>query len=348
MDRFFLLFTIFLCGCGSGVGGSISAAADTLYAPRYASHFTVLKSGDTTILRVKNPWQGAAGVEIDYKFAVSAQKLVVMSSSHGAFLTSIGCEARVVGVSGAKYLTSPVLSALPDVGYDNNMNFELAVALAPDHVTIYEISGENSATTQKLAALGLKTIYIADYLEDSPLAKAEWIVAFGAICGQIDKSVAVFAAIDSAYSKLKSAVAGIGARPKIMLNSPYRDVWYLPGDSSYVVRLIQDAGGDYVANGQANNISRAVSVEVAYKLLKQADIWLNPAANINSVAQLKTQNALLNSVDIPVFTNTARTTPSGGSDFWESGTVRPDRILQDLITIFNRDTTALYYYKQIK
>lgn len=348
MNRFFILLTILLCGCGSGVGGSISAAADTLYAPRYASHFVVLKSGDTTILRVKNPWQGAAGVEIDYTFTEPTTKIITMSSSHGAFLEAIGCGDAVVGVSGAKYLTSPALSALPDVGYDNNMNFELAVALAPNFVTIYEISGENSATTQKLAALGLKTIYIADYLEDSPLAKAEWIVAFGAMCGQIDKSVAVFAAIDSAYSKLKSAVAGIGARPKIMLNSPYRDVWYLPGDSSYVVRLIQDAGGDYVADGEPNNISRAVSVEVAYKLLKQADIWLNPAANINSVAQLKTQNALLNSVDIPVFTNTARTTPSGGSDFWESGTVRPDRILQDLITIFRKDTAALYYYKQIK
>lgn len=351
MQKLLVILLLFSFGCQNATNRAISNSCDTLYAPSYASHFLVLKSGDTTILEVKNPWQGATNVSFEYKFTKNTKKFVTMSSSHGAFLEAIGEQRRIVAVSGANFLTSPYLKELPDVGYDNNMNFELAVALAPDIVTIYEISGENSTTTQKLQALGLKTVYIADYLEQNPLAKAEWIVAFGAMCGKIDEAKNIFTNVEAKYNSLKDSISanGRGKRPKVMLNSPYRDVWYMPGDSSYIVQLIDDAGGQYVASGRADNQSQAVSIEVAYTMLQKADIWLNPAAHIRNLEQLKSENPLLKTITTPVFTNNARSNDSGGSDFWESGTIHPEIILKDLSTILSGGPIGtLYYYKQLR
>lgn len=345
-----LLASIFY-GCGHSSGLSQSGL-DTLYVPSYASHFLVLSSGDTTILRVKNPWQGATGVEYDYRFIDSTSSVITMSSSHSAFLEALGQGDRVVGVSGARYLTSEKMRSLPDVGYDNNMNYELMVALRPSLVTIYEIAGENSATTKKLEALGLRTVYIADYLEDSPLAKAEWVVAFGAISGKMSRAQEVFKEVESSYNALRDSVEAARVKPvRVMFNSPYRDVWYLPSDSSYIVRMLLDAGGEYVAAGTPGNVSRAVSVEVAYMMLKKADVWLNPSGHIVSKRQLKGENALLQDVNIPVFSNNARGSESGGSDFWESGTIHPDVALRDMVKILHPEILPfyeLYYYQKLQ
>lgn len=353
MQKYLIVFVLASIFYGCGHSRVLSESGlDTLYVPSYASHFLVLGSGDTTILRVKNPWQGATGVEYDYRFTDSVSSVITMSSSHSAFLEALGEGDLVVGVSGARYLTSEKMRSLPDVGYDNNMNYELMVALRPSLVTIYEIAGENSATTKKLEALGLRTVYVADYLEDSPLAKAEWIVAFGAISGQMDRAREIFKGVESGYNAIRDSVAQARVTPvKVMFNSPYRDVWYLPSDSSYIVRMLIDAGGEYVAAGTEGNVSRAVSVEVAYAMLKKADVWLNPSGHIVSKAQLKGENALLQDVDIPVFSNNARGSESGGSDFWESGTIHPDVALKDMVKILHPKILPSYepyYYRELK
>lgn len=353
MQKYLIVFVLASIFYGCGHSRVLSESGlDTLYVPSYASHFLVLGSGDTTILRVKNPWQGATGMEYDYRFTDSVSSVITMSSSHSAFLEVLGEGDLVVGVSGARYLTSEKMRSLPDVGYDNNMNYELMVALRPSLVTIYEIAGENSATTKKLEALGLRTVYVADYLEDSPLAKAEWIVAFGAISGQMDRAREIFKGVENGYNAIRDSVAQARVTPvKVMFNSPYRDVWYLPSDSSYIVRMLIDAGGEYVAAGTEGNVSRAVSVEVAYAMLKKADVWLNPSGHIVSKRQLKGENALLQDVDIPVFSNNARGSESGGSDFWESGTIHPDVALKDMVKILHPKILPSYepyYYRELK
>ena len=51
-----------------------------------------------------------------------------------------------------------------------------------------------------------------------------------------------------------------------------------------------------------------------------------------------------------VYNNNRRRTEAGGSDFWESGIVRPDIILQDLVTILHPEIEAkeLTYYEQLR
>lgn len=350
MKNVFLLYILLLVGCGSSIKNS-AVQYDTLYAPTYASHFVVLSSGDSVVLRVNNPWQGAVGVSHDYPIG-SWSRVVCMSSSHTAFLDQLGVGQRVVGVSSPDFFSNPRFAKLPDVGYDQNLNVELVASLRPDMITAYELSGENSSVIDKLSKFGVNPIYIADYLEDSPLARSEWVVAFGALSGRMDRGREIFAATADRYNRLRDSIDKLSIEPcAVMLNSPYKGVWYLPGDSSYIVRLITDAGGRYVASGHADNISRAVSTEVAYSKLLECDVWLNPSANINSIAQLRGESPLFSKISVPVFTNTAITGRGGGSDFWESGVVEPDAVLADLAKILHPslfDGHKLRYHKQLK
>ncbi len=359
---YIILFFVLLAGCWGGAGEGVVATTaqlyDTLYAPRYSSHFMVLGSSDSIFLRVLNPWQGAVDVSLDYGFAIGdspCERIITMSSSHSAFLEALGCGERVVGVSSPHYLSSPLMQSLPDVGYDAAMNFELVVGLRPDLFTCYEVSGGNSSYIKKLSTMGVDAVYIADYLEHSALAKAEWVVAFGAMMGCMDRAVEVFEWVEDNYMETKRHIEqhtqGNSRTARVMLNSPYNDVWYLPGDSSYIVRLIEDAGGVYCAEGVGDNISRAVSVESAYGFLRTADVWLNPSESIRSRQQLIRETPLLKGTSTRIFTNNLRHGPQGGSDIWESGTLRCDLILLDIAKILHPTLQidhTLYYYKEIK
>lgn len=139
-----------------------------------------------------------------------------------------------------------------------------------------------------------------------------------------------------------------------MLNTPYRDTWFMPSSRSFMVRLIEDAGGEYVYTKNDSDTSVAVDLEEAYLLASAADTWIN-VGPCNTLAELTAQNPKF--ADVPavrnrqVFNNNRRQTPAGGSDFWESGVIRPDLVLRDLCTVFNpqaADTAELYYYKRLE
>ena len=120
-----------------------------------------------------------------------------------------------------------------------------------------------------------------------------------------------------------------------MLNTPYRDTWFLPSSQSYMIRLIEDAGGEYVYTKNDSDTSVAVDMEEAYLLANAADFWLN-VGPCNTLAELTAQNPKFSGI------------PVGGSDFWESGVVRPDLVLRDLRTIFSGDSVPTCYYKRLE
>jgi iron complex transport system substrate-binding protein len=285
-----------------------------------------------------------------------------MSSSHIAMLDAIGEVERVVGVSGMDFISNSYIAAnratIGDIGYDNNINYELLLSLEPDLVLLYGINTANSVE-QKLRELKIPFAYIGEYVESSPLGKAEWMVAIGEIVGLRETSIDTFNAITTQYNAVASRIKehlGDTPRPKVMLNTPYRDAWFLPSENSYMVRLIEDAGGDTFSTQGEGNSSAPIDIEQAILYATQSQLWLNPSG-CNSIAELVTLNPKF--ADTPpvtssqIWNNNARQTPMGGSDFWESGVVRPDIILQDLASILHPELYAeqphpLYYYKQLK
>lgn len=283
--------------------------------------------------------------------------IVAMSSTHIAMLDAIGETARVVGVSGLDYISNPDIQArrdsIGDVGYEGNINYELLLSLDPDLVLLFGVNGA-SAMESKLKELGIPFMYVGDYLEESPLGKAEWLVALSEVVGKRAKGEKVFADIPIRYNALKQKVSGaVLDAPSVMLNTPYGDSWFMPSTENYAVRLITDAGGDYIYKKNTGNSSTPIDLEEAYLLASEADMWLN-VGMANTLDELKAAcpkfadtRCVRNGY---VYNNNARTNAAGGNDYYESAVVNPDLLLRDLVKIFHPELVEedFVYYKQLK
>ncbi len=367
---------VLLFSCQGDGGASVEDFDQVLYAPEYAKGFEIrgAQGRESTLVSVSNPWQGAEEVSQQllivrgeeavprgYEGQVlrgDAQRVVAMSSTHVAMLDAVGATDCVAGVSGRLYISNPRILAradsVGDVGYEGNIDYECLLSLAPDVVLLYGVSGASSMES-KLAELGIPYIYIGDYVEECPLGKAEWMVAIAEIVGRRQAADSVFADIHLRYNALKQRVAqSAPTRPRVMLNTPYRDAWMMPSTRSYAVRLLLDAGGEYVYPQNTSTSSVPIDMEEAYLLANEAQVWLNVGmlATMHELQTLcprfaNTQCVLRGEV----YNNNRRCTPAGGNDYYESGTTRPDLVLSDLVKILHPgllDNGDLYYYKRLQ
>ena len=375
LTHILILCAILWCTCSCTSSGHIDDYNMVVYIPTYATGFRIVgaEGKQSTIIRVTNPWQSADEVETMLFIARGgekapdgfrgqvlqgdAERVVCMSSTHIAMLDAIGAIESVVGVSGKDFITNPYIVAnqhtIADVGYDGNMNFELLVAQQPDIVLLYGVTGACTMES-KLDELGIPYIYVGEYVEEDPLGKAEWLIALAEIVGLRQQGLTYFSELPQRYEQLKSmAAAAQTPAPKVMLNTPYADSWFMPSTTSYMARLIADAGGDYIYKRNTSNHSLPIDMEDAALLTTQADVWIN-VGNVNSVADLCRQFPKFAQMPCvqrgEVYNCDKRRVLGGGNDYWESGVVHPDVILRDLIKIFHPELVSeeFVYYRKIE
>lgn len=365
-----LIFSL-LVGCSGGVKRGAESFTDSVYTPKYASGFTIdADEMGNTLVRVMRPWQGdalqaqtlaifateadAEGYEGEY-IVGHASRVVCMSTSYIAMLAAIDAVDAVVGVSGKQYVMNKAVASnadVKDVGYDSNLDYETLVMLDPDVVLMYGVTAENGAVTAKLRDLGIPYLYLGDYTEESPLGKAEWLVAVAEIMGCRELGIERFTEIEQRYNDTKNSVQRTAVAPKVMFNLPYQDVWYMPSDDSYMVQLVEDAGGEYIYKGKnPTGGSKAISLEEAYMLVSDADIWFN-VGQCSTLEELRRSAPHFVATSVvtrgEVYNNNRRRTSAGGSDFWESAIVRPDVVLEDMATIIAGGDGELYYHQQLE
>lgn len=372
---FVLAITIVSCG-GNG-NSSVSTYADSIYLPEYASGFRILgaEGSSSVIIESVNPWQGADSVVTRLFIARDgeeppqgfegqviegdARRIVAMSSTHIAMLDVIGETARVVGVSGMDFISNDAVrsrrDSIGDVGYDGNVNYELLLSLQPDIILLYGTNGA-SGMEPKLKELGIPYVYIGEYLEDSALGKAEWIVAVAEIAGKRDEGIKAFSAIPERYNAIREKAANClkhSSRPKVMINLPYGDSWFMAPTGSYLVRLIEDAGGDYIYKKNNSNESRPIDLEEAFMLVSASDKWIN-VGQTRSLDELRKNYpkfaATKPVLSGEVYNTTGRVAANGANDYWERGVVEPDVVLRDMVMIFHPELadSDLVYYEKLK
>ena len=372
---FVLAITIVSCG-GNG-NSSVSTYADSIYLPEYASGFRILgaEGRSSVIIESVNPWQGADSVVTRLFIARdgeeapqgfegqviegNARRIVAMSSTHIAMLDVIGETARVVGVSGMDFISNDAVrsrrDSIGDVGYDGNVNYELLLSLQPDIILLYGTNGA-SGMEPKLKELGIPYVYIGEYLGDSALGKAEWIVAVAEIVGKRDKGIKAFSAIPERYNAIREKAANClkhSSRPKVMINLPYGDSWFMAPTGSYLVRLIEDAGGDYIYKKNNSNESRPIDLEEAFMLVSASDKWIN-VGQTRSLDELRKNYpkfaATKPVLSGEVYNTTGRVAANGANDYWERGVVEPDVVLRDMVMIFHPELadSDLVYYEKLK
>ncbi|WP_303744780.1 ABC transporter substrate-binding protein, partial [uncultured Duncaniella sp.] len=367
-----LFLALIMVACGNRQE-NINEFVSDVYTPVYARGFSIsgAEGKRSTLLTVSNPWQGADSVVVSLFISRDgepvpdgfegqviygdAARVITMSSTQIAMLDAIGESRKVVGVSGLGFISSPGIrsrrDSIGDVGYDSNFNYELIMSLDPDIVLLYGVNGA-SPVESKLRELDIPFIYIGDYLESSPLGKAEWMVALAEIVGRRDDGEKHFKEIAQSYNSLKELVSNaVEDVPKVMLNAPYGDTWFMPAEDNYSVQLIRDAGGEYIYGRNRSGISVPIDIEEAYMLCSDADIWLNPGS-AGTLAELAVACPKFTDTDCfrsgHIFNNTRRSTSGGGNDYYESGVVNPDMVLRDLVKIFHPGLVheEFVYHKQ--
>ena len=366
-------------GCNSttekGDGRKDPEADETSF---YAKRFSLEKQEGYTKLTINNPWQGAMnishtyylvqrdktppeGVELEAIIYVPVKRIISMSTTYLPMITALGEERSIVGISGSDLLFNESLrecvkrGEVADVGYEDNLNKELAIKLSPDIIMVYGVGGEASGYLNKLHDLGISVLFNADYLEDDPLGKAEWIKVFGALYNKEEEAEKIFRHIRDEYLQIiKELSEKISYRPKVLLGLPWKDTWFISPGNSFVSKLIADAGGIYLWNDTKSETSMPYGVENVWMKAMEADFWLNISTASRHEEIINVDYRL---GDLPsyrkgnLYNNNKRVAGNGGNDYWESGSVNPHIILKDIASILHPGIFPgyeLYYYQKVK
>jgi iron complex transport system substrate-binding protein len=200
----------------------------------------------------------------------------------------------------------------------------------------------------------LKVCVNADHLEHTPLGRMEWIKFFAAFFSKSEEADSIFTEAKNEYHRLKALVKTTQNRPEVFVNIRYGDVWFMPGGRSYMSSLLQDAGGKYMWAGDNSTGSMQIDFETVYQKAGAAEYWLNTGSwsSIAEVLRNDQRYGAFKAVKTGnVFNNNKRVNKYGGNDYWESGFLKPQVVLADLISIFHPGLLPdheLFYYQKLK
>ena len=335
MKKYLLISILALAACLSCA--QQEGAVDVASSQEYAGFFDVVVSDSLTGIVVIQPGRNVADT---MWFSSPMDRLICMSSSHVAALSAIGADSVVVAVSGLRYISDPdiVRNGVADIGYDAALDYEAILALEPDLLVTYAVTGAEPAYVAKLRSLGVRTLVLHDHLEQHPLARAEYVRLFGALTGRMEVADSVYAGVRDMYLELAATVDRAHSA-KVLINVPYGDAWYIPGQDGYMSQLVRDAGGEVIGAAEGTSASSVISLEQAYGYSLQADLWLNPGScrtreELGAAHHMFPRFGPLAN-GLPIYNNIRCVNEGGGNDFWEQGAVRPDLVLEDMISIMN-------------
>ncbi|MBN1414441.1 MAG: ABC transporter substrate-binding protein [Bacteroidales bacterium] len=376
--NFILLISLILSsGCSRKSPSSPEYTADKESGIKYARGFEIMEDKELITLRVKNPWQQAENITYNYwlgkaeipsdksipsnrYFKVPVQKVVCFSTTFIGFIDFLDREQSIIGISGKQYVTCPCLvdkikrGEISDIGYDEKINYERLIELQPDVVFLYGITGAVSSTIAKLDEIGIKSVVIAEYLEETPLAKMEWVKYIASFYDLAEEAYSRFDSVEANYNRFVDLASLQKDKPSILLGLPWSGTWYISGGKSYTARLLHDAGGNYLWKGLPYRDSQPVSLEKVFEKACQADFWLNAgeaetkADILNIDERFSRVKAFRNNA---IYNNNNQVNTSGGNAYFEKGVVEPDIILMDVLSILHPQLLPSYqmkYYKKLE
>ncbi|MDO5772182.1 MAG: ABC transporter substrate-binding protein [Bacteroidales bacterium] len=208
---------------------------------------------------------------------VPIERAVVYSSVHAGVMKELGAFSAVRGVCDAQYYTMPEVQSglddgsIADCGNSLSPTIERLVALKPDAIIL---SPFQNAGYGVLTNLGVPIIECADYMEHTPLGRAEWIKLFGELLCCREKADSIFQATADEYSALTALTATVEHRPKVISEMITSGVWFVPGGDSYMAHLFTDAGASYPWSDNNNSGSLSLDFSQVLARAQDADFWL--------------------------------------------------------------------------
>lgn len=282
-------------------------------------------------------------IDADAFISIPVKRVVCLSTNHLPAFTALDKSETVVGFPGLQYiyeealLTSAENGDLRDVGQKSGINIEVLMSLQPELVMGYTM-GSSFEQLKPIQKSGIPVIFNADYLENSPLGRAEWLKLTAVLLNKYEEGDSLFKSIEEDYLATKKLAEKANKKPSVMTGVMYGDVWYVPGGESYAAKFIEDAGGNYLWSDHPKTGSIELSFESVLEKAKNADFWIG-AASFTKLEELKNSNANYSLFDSfkngEIYSYTKRVNKNGANDFLESGYMRPDLILKDYVKILH-------------
>ncbi|MBN1598989.1 MAG: ABC transporter substrate-binding protein [Bacteroidales bacterium] len=328
---------------------------------RYAKGFDIIDYGKFKYVVVKDPWKKAENLfsyiisdhlqsdeEIpdtaDFFVNLPVEDVAVMSSSGIGMLCILDERDLIGSATNPELIYDSVLyqrhkrGNIIDLGETNQFNIEYIIDNSPDLVFKY-IYGSVEAKDIIIKNAGIPVAYNLEYMETHPLGRAEWLKYTAAFFNKLDLADSIFRQIEENYKQISEPAKNKKVKPSVLDGSIYNGVWYAAGGKSYQAILYEDAGADYYWKDNNETGSNAISFEYVIENQLEADYWIGASTgNMAELLNIESRYKFLKSFrNNNVFHYGERINPSGGLDYFESGVVRPDIVLKDLISIFHPD-----------
>jgi len=350
----FLLIS--LTSCHNKQTGQYKISSNDSLIPEFASGFAIKYYNDYKEVIVKNPWDKNIVFARYYlvdddtvqtpsdgvRIVTPIHKTAVSSSTHFEFLSLLGELNQVRGVCSPELIYNTYIreefaaGKIEDLGDAFNINVEKTLKLQPD---ILMMSGykQDDPYAKRVIQAGTPVVYNNEWMENSLLARAEWIKFVAVFYNKEAQADSIFNFVKDQYLLVKSKAQSADRHPRIMSGSNFRGTWYMPGGGSFMAQLFSDAGGDYYYANDTTKGSLPLNVESVLKVFSNTDIWLNCSfSTIAELVQADSKHSLFKPViNINVYNFNKRMLPSGANDFWESAVARPDLLLKDVISILH-------------
>jgi len=345
----------------------------------YAQGFSIDYYDTYKVVTVTQPWQGASegftyvlvmrgsqvpgGFEGAQVIEIPVRSIVTMSTTYFPHLEMLGVLGSLVAVDDATYVFNETVQQRASAGEiavvgggagGGAVNVEMLLEIEPELIMTSASGVPEYDAHPALIEAGLPVVINADYLESSPLGRAEWGKFIAAFYNLEDEANRQFEEVASSYLALKEQVSALSARPTVFTNTDFQGSWYVPGGESYAAILLKDAGADYLWADTPGTGANPLAFEEVFDAAKEANFWLNVgfAGDLASLLMMDERYADFDAyAEGRVYNYNKRVNANGGMDYFESGTARPDLVLADLVAIFHPGLLPehdFYYYQQLQ
>jgi iron complex transport system substrate-binding protein len=370
-----LLLTCIACKRKSGADQPLTKTDTVSAGIRYATGFTIKDIGNSRLVDVVYPFQGAtsgytylfvpkgediplhdAGVRV---IRTPVNSIVCTSTTHIPLLDYLNETDKLVGFTSTDYISSGKMrkridaGKVTELGVDKGINLERLTVLQPEVVMGYTMSSDYGQF-KKVEELGIPVVINAEYLEKHPLGRAEWIRFMALLFNKENEADSIFRAIEKNYLETKAIADTVSYKPTVISGVVYGDAWFMPGGQNYASRILKDAGCNYLwAEDQSHGFLQ-LGFEHVYDRGHDADLWIG-TATYHSLKEIADADHRYTSFkpfrEKQVYTYDARMGVKGGNEFLELGYLRPDIILNDLVKIAHPELLPeyqLYFHRRLQ
>ncbi|MBB3188049.1 ABC transporter substrate-binding protein [Microbacter margulisiae] len=352
----FIAILFISCHSHSGPSSAESSQSDSSAVIQYAHGFAIDYFSNYTRLTVFNPWRKSEIEAVYYLVSrrdihtpdarstilVPVHSLAATSCTHIAFLEALHQLSALTGMASPELVYSSAFQQLSlqgkmiDLGDPLHLNIEKILKLHPQLVLMTNYNQVNVAADQLIQA-GVPIVYENEWMESTPLGRAEWIKFIAAFFQKGHMADSIFNSLTKNYMALKQLAHKAQHTPTVLVGNNFKGTWYVPSGTGYMGQFLADAKCNYYFSNDTTTGSIPLNFEQALEYFKDADVWLNCSSNSlttlqNSDPRYQLFKAFRNK---EVYSLNGRTTSLGGNDFWESGVIHPDILLRDYIRVLH-------------